>query len=131
MADCLSRVKQTGIQKVMHCLSVLVMESKDDGTQRLSPLLTVEEVRQAQEECPAVSPVLAALNRNHSDSMTDMRKDVMHVNGTGAERILRVPGYKRHKFPSHLCLKSKFILWDSFNIPFRRNSDMSWQSRMC
>ena len=73
MADYLSRVRM--MQKVMHCLSVLVMESKDDGAQRLSPLFTVEEIRQAQEECPAVGPVLTALKRNRSDSTTDMSKE--------------------------------------------------------
>ena len=60
MASYLSRVKQIGMQKVIRCLLVLVMELNDDGAQRLSTLFTVEEVRQAQEDCPAVGPVLAA-----------------------------------------------------------------------
>ena len=79
MADYVSRVKQTGMRKVMHCLSVLVMESKDDGAQRQSSLFTVKEVQQAQEECPAVSPVLDVLKRNRSDCMTGMSKKCQKI----------------------------------------------------
>ena len=97
MADYLSRVKQTGMQKVMHCLSVLVMESKDDGAQRLSPLFTVEEVRQAQEECPVVGPVLTALKRNRSNSTTDMSKESQESMQRKSRLVVRADGLLRYK----------------------------------
>ena len=97
MADYLSRVKQTGMQKVMHCLAVLVMESKDDGAQRLSTLFTVEEVRQAQEECPAVGPVLAALKRNCSDSTTDMSKESQEIMQRKSRLVVGADGLLRYK----------------------------------
>ena len=97
MADYLPRVKQTGMQKVIHCLSVLVMESKDDGAQRLSPLFTVEEVRQAQEECPAVGPVLAALKRNRSDSTTDMSKESQKIIQRKSRLVAGADGLLRYK----------------------------------
>ena len=97
MADNLSRVKQTGMQKVMHCLSVLVMESKDDLAQRLSPLFSVEEVRQAQEECPAVGPEPAAIKRNRSDSTTNMSKESQEIMQRKLRLVAGADGLLRHK----------------------------------
>ena len=95
MADYLSGVKQTGMQKVMHCLSVLVMESKDDGAQRLSPLFTVGKVQQAQEEHPAVGPVLAALKRNRRDSTTDMSKESQKIMQRKSRLVVGADGLLR------------------------------------
>ena len=97
MADYLSRVNQTGMQKVMHCLSVLVTDSKDDAAQRLSTLFTVEDVRQPQEECPAVGPVLPALKRNRSDSTTDMSRESQEITQRKSRLVVEADGLLRYK----------------------------------
>ena len=97
MADNLSKGKQTGMQKVMHCLSVLVMESKDDPAQQLSPLFTVQEVRQVQEECPAVGPELAVLKRNRSDSTPDKSKESQEIMQRKSRLVAGADGRLRYK----------------------------------
>ena len=61
MADYLSRVGHEELPRVMQCLSVQVADGKVDGIHRLTTLLSIEELKTAQESCPAVGPVIEVM----------------------------------------------------------------------
>ena len=61
MADYLSRVGHEELPRVMQCLSIQVADGKVDGIHRLTTLLSMEELKTAQESCPAVGPVIEVM----------------------------------------------------------------------
>ena len=61
MADYLSRVGHEELPRVMQCLSVQVADGKVDGVYRLRTLLSIEELKTAQQTCPAVGPVIEVM----------------------------------------------------------------------